>query len=359
MEEEGCAGSGMWVGERCFRPARNAGAAGGYRESALQGSTGSRWEPLTAGLGSLWGGLSPLHRHSFPGGLCTPDQARVRPSAGPSAPRAALQGPQKTSPGYQNLAGAGGQVWGMPPPGSPRGGHHGPGRGEVVGLHVHPTLCLPSPPAPSPLRRLCAPRGHPAPGRGVWGLSGVPGPGLCRRDGANPPRPGHRSRDAPGPAERHGGMRAARCGRQPRSPRGRRGCPVKNAPPARTERHEAGSRVGPRPPFPVPALSPLLPVLPARRRAAAGTGRGIRCVPVPMAPRARKAKRGAPGEEGTPQAAQPRDAPAARDRPAPGTSGGGGEAAGPSPRCGLPVPPVPGAGSLSSVQCPSPPVGCP
>lgn len=111
----------MWVGERCFRPARNAGAAGGYRESTLQGSTGSHWEPLTAGLGSLWGGLSPLHRHSFPGGLCTPDQAQGRPSAGPSAPQSCAPGAAENKPGAPKRSRGGGAGLGDDIPRVPSG----------------------------------------------------------------------------------------------------------------------------------------------------------------------------------------------------------------------------------------------
>lgn len=254
----------------------------------------------------------------------------------------------------------------MTSPGSPRGGHHGPGRGEVMGLHSHPpalpplSSCPISP--PPPLR----PEGTPGSGEGGPGAVGCPRTGVLPQgwgESSSPRAPEPGCGGAGGAARRDTGCPVWAAAAEP--PGGRRGCPVKNTPPARTQRHEAGSRVD----SPVPLsqsrlLSPLLPVLPARRRAAAGTGRGSaasRSPMPPLQPQGLENEAGTPpGEEGTPQASQPRDAPAARDRPAPGTSGGDGEAAGPSPRCGLPVPPCPRCGvPLLSVQCPCPPVGCP
>lgn len=196
MKEGGCAGNELWVRERCFRPAHRVGATGGDRESTRGGLKG----------------LSPLPQQ-IPGWAVHPGQAQVRPSAGLSAP----QGCRK-------------QAWGSTAqPGERFGRCHPSGRapspGSGDGGAAPPPHSLP------PLCHLCVPRGHSA--RGGSGGCRLPlYQGFALRMGRTlltpAPAPERDARDRRSGAER--------CERD---------CPVKNAPPARTERHEAASRVGP------------------------------------------------------------------------------------------------------------------
>lgn len=168
MKEGGCAGNELWVRERCFRPAHRVGD----RESTRGGLKG----------------LSPLPQQ-IPGWAVHPGQAQVRPSAGLSAP----QGCRK-------------QAWGSTAqPGERFGRCHpsgrAPGPGSRDGGAAPPPHSLP------PLCHLC-PEGTLCSG-GLWGLSAAPVPGLCPKDGANPPHPRPSTRaGCAGPAERRGEMRA-------------------------------------------------------------------------------------------------------------------------------------------------------
>lgn len=170
---------------------------------------------------------------------------------------------------------------------------------------------------------------------------------LCRRDEANPPcrRPGHQSREgcagAGGAARRDAGRRVVLLNRascQDRAPRSR----VPDRSPS---------------PFPAPVLSPSARCCRRYRMAAAlrlppGEDSSVSRILWPnraaFAPEAWKPRRGTPGKRGTPQAAQPREASASRDRPVPGISGGSGEAAGAGSHSAV-------RGSCLPVRCPRPP----
>lgn len=240
---------------------------------------GSHWEPLTTGLDSLWGGLGPLHWHNFLSGLGASDQARVRPSAGPPAPQGCTPGAAENKPGVPKPSWRD-RFGGCYPQGA---------LGMVTTRPMGRWWGTSNPHSTSPLLHLY-PTGHPAIGAGLWGLSGAPGPGLCPPPPC--PHPGHRSRDARGPAERHGGMRAVRRGRQPRSSRAGGSVPLKTRllpGPSATKPAPGSAPV----PFPSPALSP-----PAcccrcyRRRSATSTGRGPTAPRSPWLPRAASAPRG-------------------------------------------------------------------
>lgn len=322
----------------------------GQREHPVCGA--SHWEPLTAGLGSLWDGLSPLHQHSFPSGLCTPGQVWIWPLAGSHQhPGAVLQALQKTSPGYQNPAG--GQVWGAvpphPPPGSPRSEVGTTARAAERWWGCTPTPRSASP--PPPLR----PEGTPG-SEGGSGSSRVP----LDRDFA--PGTG-RILLAPAPGT-GAGMRGGR--RSGAEPPGRRGCPDQNAPPARTGSHEAGYRVGPRPRS-QPRLCPRC-CCRCYRPGDAVRREGTRCEPVPVAPPGRLRPPGPETEAGSPGGKRgPRGPPSPGTHrlpgtvpyPAPPVAAGRQPVRGPRaprPRCGVPVAPFPVRGPSPPVQCPRPPV---
>lgn len=262
MREGGCAGNELWVGERCFRPARSVGATGGDRGGTLKA-------------------LSPVRQHRVPGGLCTLARHGSHPRQGCQHPSAVENKPGVAQPSRETILGDA----------TLRGGHLARGLG-MVWLRPHPRSA-------SPLSPLC-PGG--TRGSGGSGGSRLPphrgfAPGMGRIL-LSPPRTGAGMLRTGGAARREG------C---------ERGCPVKNAPPAGTEGPGAASWLGP-----VLRSQPRLgaaQLRPPGRDPASRSPRPRRAGP---APRARKPGPGAPGDLGTRgHGATP------RERPGPDTSGAG------------------------------------